>query len=439
MKKHAVILLFFLLQALLVGAQTSDEADVRTFVFSFEPGSEVFLRQTGDNATEIDVLFDLIDRLRLESGSNDVPMRVNSYTASRANINENTLAAIARARQVKSFIILKKGAKERDFTTRTSTKPWAGKTDVVVVTLQAPKKQAPKETNSYIGESKPDITATPVKPLEEAEAELKVEKLPVEVMTEPTEASDYFVTSTPVRASEPAKTSEPKATTAPATTKASTTLTPTEADSRITIGGSGDRKKSKAEKSESTGNTFETRRPAARKQSASDGHTFYLRTNMLYDVALLPNIGFEWKIASRVGIKVDAGTSYWGSDKGFVQKMYLVNPEVRCYLLQSRNLYVGASFNYLKYNAYDGLMGLFFPEGVGYQGHLWNAGITMGYQLPISSRMYIDFNLGLGYSKVEHDSFTVVDEVRYARKVGQSFNFYGPTQAGITLVWRIGR
>ena len=176
-------------------------------------------------------------------------------------------------------------------------------------------------------------------------------------------------------------------------------------------------------------------------ETASEGrtpYTFAVRTNLLYDAMLLPTLGIEWRINESVGIKLDGSLSWWGNEHGKVQKMWLLNPEVRWYLLRDKRFYVGASGSYGEYNIYDYPLGKMLADDTGYQGKLWNAGVTVGYQLHLSRSFSVDFNLGLGYTRSEYDSFTMIDKVRVYKDRDKSKNFWGPTQAGISLVWTIG-
>ena len=74
----------------------------------------------------------------------------------------------------------------------------------------------------------------------------------------------------------------------------------------------------------------------------------------------------------------------------------------------------------------------------GQQGKLWNAGLTAGYQLYLSRDFSIDFNLGLGYTRSEYDSFGMTDGVRVYKERNKSKHFWGPMQAGFSRVWTIG-
>ena len=167
-------------------------------------------------------------------------------------------------------------------------------------------------------------------------------------------------------------------------------------------------------------------------------YRFAVRTNVLYDAFLLPTLGVEWRVNRDLGVKLDGSLSWWGGEYGKVQKMWLVNPEVRWYLLDKKRFYVGVSGSYGEYNIYKYMLGGIFSKDTGYQGKLWNAGLTAGYQLNLSRDFSIDFNLGLGYTRSEYDSFGMTDGVRVYKERNKSKHFWGLTQAGISLVWTIG-
>lgn len=177
--------------------------------------------------------------------------------------------------------------------------------------------------------------------------------------------------------------------------------------------------------------------PIAVKTIEADSYQFALRTNLLYDAMLLPNLGIEWRVNTDWGIKVDAGGSNWGGNTGKIQKMWYVNPEVRYYMGDARRFYVGVGGNYGKYNIYKGMLGNIISKDTGYQGSMWNTGATVGYQLPLSKALSLDFNLGLGYNHFEYDSFNLIDGVRVYKDRDQTKNRFGLTQAGVSLVWKI--
>lgn len=167
-------------------------------------------------------------------------------------------------------------------------------------------------------------------------------------------------------------------------------------------------------------------------------YCFAVRTNVLYDAMLLPTLGVEWRINRDIGIKLDGSLAWWGNEKAKVQKMWLLNPEVRWYLLRDKRFYVGAAGSYGQYNIYKYAIGSIVSKDTGYQGSMWSAGVTVGYQFYLSRCFSVDFNLGLGYTRFDYDTFGITDGVRVYKGRDQSKNFWGPTQAGISLVWTIG-
>ncbi len=167
-------------------------------------------------------------------------------------------------------------------------------------------------------------------------------------------------------------------------------------------------------------------------------YRFAVRTNVLYDAMLLPTLGVEWRINNSIGVKLDGSLSWWGGEHGKVQKVWLLNPEVRWYLLDAKRFYVGLSGSYGEYNIYKYMPGGILSKDTGYQGKLWNAGLTVGYQLCLSRSFSVDFNLGLGYTRSDYDSYGMTDGVRVYKEREKTKNLWGPTQAGISLVWTIG-
>lgn len=163
-----------------------------------------------------------------------------------------------------------------------------------------------------------------------------------------------------------------------------------------------------------------------------------LRTNLLYDAFLLPTVGLEWRVNSSIGIKLDGSFSWWGGKQEKVQKVWLLNPEIRWYMGSRKRFYAGASGNYGEYNIYRYPIGNLLSKDTGYQGHIWNAGLTVGYQLLLSRSISLDFNLGLGYTCSEYDSFNLANGKRIYKERSKTKKIWGPTQAGISFVWTIG-
>ncbi len=164
-----------------------------------------------------------------------------------------------------------------------------------------------------------------------------------------------------------------------------------------------------------------------------------IRTNLLYDAALVPTLGAQWRVNELWSVKLDGSLSLWDDGKGKVQKIGIINPEVRHHPLENnRRFYVGLSGNYGRYNVRGGMLGDLISKNEGHQGQLYGGGPTVGYRLAVWEDFSIDFNLGLGFTRLEYDTFTIREGIRVYRERNKVIDFWGPTQAGVNLIWTIG-
>lgn len=171
------------------------------------------------------------------------------------------------------------------------------------------------------------------------------------------------------------------------------------------------------------------------EQAPTAPYHFAIRTNLAYDALLLPTLGIEWRINRNIGIKVDGGYAYWGTKHGKIQKIWFVNPEVRKYMGSSRRAYLGVGGNVGEANIYKYLMGSLLSGQSGFQGKFWNAGLTGGYQMPLSKAFLIDFNMGVGYNHFNYDKFTMQNGERIMAQKDCTKAMWGITQVAVALVY----
>ena len=154
-----------------------------------------------------------------------------------------------------------------------------------------------------------------------------------------------------------------------------------------------------------------------------------LRANLLRWATLTPDLGLEWRICPSWGIAVNGSwTSWTWSDKDRRYALWEVAPEIRYYMGEKKAWYLGAMFKAGQFN-YK------FSE-TGKQGDLMGGGITTGYQLRLNKALTLDFNLGLGYLNADFEKYKVIDGVR-VRCGDETKNWWGPINAGVTLVWKL--
>ena len=154
-----------------------------------------------------------------------------------------------------------------------------------------------------------------------------------------------------------------------------------------------------------------------------------LRANLLRWATLTPDLGVEWRICPSWGIAVNGSwTSWTWSDKDRRYALWEVAPEVRYYMGEKKAWYLGAMFKAGQFN--------YKLSETGKQGDLMGGGITAGYQLRLNKSLDLDFNLGLGYLNVDFEKYEVIDDVR-VRRGNETKDWYGPINAGVTLVWKL--
>ena len=154
-----------------------------------------------------------------------------------------------------------------------------------------------------------------------------------------------------------------------------------------------------------------------------------LRANLLRWATLTPDLGLEWRICPSWGITVNGSWTSWSwSDKDRRYALWEVAPEVRYYMGEKKAWYLGAMFKTGQFN--------YKLSETGKQGDLMGGGITAGYQLRLNKALALDFNLGLGYLNVDFEKYEVIDGVR-VRRGNETKDWYGPINAGVTLVWKL--
>ena len=163
-----------------------------------------------------------------------------------------------------------------------------------------------------------------------------------------------------------------------------------------------------------------------------------LHTNMLYDLALVPNGGIEFYLGRGWSVAGNWMYAWWKSDrKHNYWRIYGGDLAVRKYvgrLAKEKPLTGHHAGVYGGIVTYDFELG-----GRGYLGDRWSwhAGVEYGYALPIARRLNLEFSLGLGYLGGEYKEYLPIDDC-YVWQATKRRRWFGPTKAGIALVWLIG-
>ena len=171
-----------------------------------------------------------------------------------------------------------------------------------------------------------------------------------------------------------------------------------------------------------------------------------LRTNMLLDLLILPNIGAEFYLGKNWSIVGNWMYGWWDKDNihrywraygGDLGVRYWFGRKAAEKPLTGHHVGVyGGAVTYDFEFGGKGHMG-------GRPGHnLWDrcnwfGGIEYGYSLPIARRLNIDFTIGLGYLGGKLLEY-VPEDGHYVWQKTKQLHWFGPTKAEVSLVWLIG-
>lgn len=184
-----------------------------------------------------------------------------------------------------------------------------------------------------------------------------------------------------------------------------------------------------------------TRQETAPASDAAARRPYYLaiKTNMLYDLLLVPNIGVEvylgksWSAGGNwmyAWWKTDRKHRYWRTYGGDLYLRRWLGSKAEAKPLTGHHL-----------GLYGGIVTYDFElGGRGYLGDKWSyhAGIEYGYAHPIARRLNLEFNIGIGYLGGEYKEYLPIDD-HYVWQATKRRHWFGPTKAEISLVWLIGR
>lgn len=176
---------------------------------------------------------------------------------------------------------------------------------------------------------------------------------------------------------------------------------------------------------------------------------FYIavKTNLLYDAALLPNLAVEIPFGRdyRWSVAVDGNWSWWdsGPEKYNYHRIQMAGVELRYWLWNKtgnplNGWFVGA---YGYGGNYDLRLFAKNRDDLGQQSRWsYSAGITAGYAMPIGRRFNLEFSLGLGYLGGEFKKYSLsnCEDGIFPVQSTHKRNYWGPTKAGVSLVWLIG-
>lgn len=168
---------------------------------------------------------------------------------------------------------------------------------------------------------------------------------------------------------------------------------------------------------------------------------FAIKSNLLSDIALSPNVGVELGLAPKWTLNASGQLNLWSLD-GHKWRHWLVQPEARywfCHRFNGHFLGVhvlGGEYNFGNINAPFEFLGSDFHnlKDKRYVGWEAGAGIGYGYAWTVGLHWNIEAELGIGWIYTRYDAYPCT-HCGNRLESGKQHNYYGPTKAAINIVY----
>lgn len=172
-----------------------------------------------------------------------------------------------------------------------------------------------------------------------------------------------------------------------------------------------------------------------------------LKNNLLYDLALLPNLSVELPFGRdyRWSALAEGNWSWWnsGDDHYTYHRIQMAGVELR-YWFGNNGMPLKGWFAGLYGYGGDYDLRLFADKKSdrGEQSRWsYSAGLTAGYTLPLKGNFNLEFSLGIGYLGGEYKRYNVSEcrEGQFPIVGSYDRSYFGVTKGAVSLVWVIGK
>ena len=165
-----------------------------------------------------------------------------------------------------------------------------------------------------------------------------------------------------------------------------------------------------------------------------------LKTNLLHDATLSPNLALEWAFSQHLSVEVSVSANMWDIPDGAKLKHLIAQPEFRwwpCDRFSGWFLDVHAIGGYLPsvggfwdfsqyYEKFPNLKTFQLRDAI-----VLGGGIGFGYDFVISRHWNLELEAGLGYIFTRGDEYTM--DVLVLK--GSKFDYIGPTRLAVTFCY----
>lgn len=161
---------------------------------------------------------------------------------------------------------------------------------------------------------------------------------------------------------------------------------------------------------------------------------WYIKSNLIYDVLLMPSLEVEYRFNERWSAAVEGNMAWWHNDgKHKYYQLATIIPEARYWFKPQgsrRGHYVGLFGGGGWYDLENG--------NTGYRGTAGMVGASYGYMFPIGKHFAFEAGIGVGFMTTKYEEYLPIDG-HYVYLQTNRTNYVGPLKLKFAFVWNIGR
>ena len=174
--------------------------------------------------------------------------------------------------------------------------------------------------------------------------------------------------------------------------------------------------------------------PAQPRIKVYQATPWYIKSNLLYDVLLMPSLEVEYRFNERWSAAIEGNMAWWHNDgKHKYYQLATIVPEVRYWFKPQgarKGHYVGLFGGPGWYDLENG--------NTGYRGEGGMVGVSYGYMFPVGKYFAFEASIGLGYAHLKYEEYLPLDG-HYVYQQTDRTHYFGPLKLKFAFVWNIGR
>ncbi|MDR0506428.1 MAG: DUF3575 domain-containing protein [Dysgonamonadaceae bacterium] len=161
---------------------------------------------------------------------------------------------------------------------------------------------------------------------------------------------------------------------------------------------------------------------------------FSINNNLLYSATTNINLGIEFRLDRDFTLKIPVVYNPWTFEDNKKISFILTQPELRWWFCEPFfGHFMGFNVDYAFFNT--GGIGTDYMKHHRFEGNLYGAGLSYGYQFYLGKRWNLEMSIGAGYAYLDYDVYYCESCGEFIKK--ETKHYIGLKQVGISLIYII--